>query len=194
MDLEGHVERLFLFVTGLKHYPIVLGHPWLRRHNAVADFGNNTLTFASSFCLTHYCPYPVKIHAIEGEFLTPVESQKVWEAEDVNSVKKVFEDITSMQIISTSKTFLKQEKKNTSSTKQIEPKIETPLEPLSNNEPSRIEKTIQQGLTPKIRYRSPSLLRTSTQRRAEQKARKNIPSLQLNVCEIEAASFNRLSR
>ena len=92
----------------------------------------------------------------------------------------------SMQIISTSKTFLKQEKKNTSSTKQ--------MEPLSNNEPSCIEKTIQQGLTPKIRYRSPCSLRTSTQRRAEQKARKNIPSLQLNVCEIEAASFNRLSR
>ena len=37
MDLEGHVERFFLFVTGLKHYPIVLGHPWLGRHNAVAD-------------------------------------------------------------------------------------------------------------------------------------------------------------
>ena len=194
MDLEGHVERLFLFVTGLKHYPIVLGRPWLRRHNAVADFGNNTLTFASPFCLTHCCPHPVKVHAIEEEFLTPVESQKVWEAEDINSVKKVFEDITSMQIISTSKTFLKQEEKNTSSTKQIEPKIETPLEPLSNDEPSRIEKTIQQGLTPKIRYRSPCSLRTSTQRRAEQKTRKNIPSLQLNVCEIEAASFNRLSR
>ena len=36
MDLNGHVETLFMYVTGLQHYPIVLGHPWLRRHEAIA--------------------------------------------------------------------------------------------------------------------------------------------------------------
>ena len=27
MDLNGHIEKLFLYVTELRHYPIVLGHP-----------------------------------------------------------------------------------------------------------------------------------------------------------------------
>ena len=27
MAIDNHIERLFLFITGLKYYPIVLGHP-----------------------------------------------------------------------------------------------------------------------------------------------------------------------
>ncbi len=88
MAIDNHIERLFLFVTGLKHYPIVLGHPWLRRHAVDANFGSNTLTMSSPFCLSHCCPSPVKITAVtreEEEFLSPEESQRVWELQDQES-------------------------------------------------------------------------------------------------------------
>ena len=217
MDLEGHVEKLFLYVTGLKNYPIILGHPWLRRHNAIADFGHNTLTFASPYCLTHCCPHPVKLQAVEEEFLTPAESRKIWDEEILeDALGKVINQDTSIR---TSITSLEEGEeiptiKNSIpdnpvkieesiplfKTAQrdftlIKPEINEP-EPQPQNptdEPSRIENAIQQGLPPpKIRYRSPSKLRTSTQRRAHQAARKTTP--QMNVCEIGAISFNRLTR
>ncbi len=82
MAIDNHIERLFLFVTGLKYYPIVLGHPWLRRYAVDANFGSNTLTMSSPFCLSYCCPSPIKITAVtreEEEFLSPEESQRVWE-------------------------------------------------------------------------------------------------------------------
>ena len=88
MAIGNHIERLFLFVTGLKHYPIVLGHPWLRRHAIDANFGSNTLTMSSPFCLSHCYPSPTKVLAVtkeEEEFLSPEESQKVWELQDQES-------------------------------------------------------------------------------------------------------------
>ena len=76
---------MILFVTGLKTYPIVLGHPWLRRHQAHIDFNTNSLSLASPFCLAHCCPHPVKVQAhTEEEFLSPAESQEVWKSEDIN--------------------------------------------------------------------------------------------------------------
>ena len=80
MDLNGHVEKLFLYVTGLRHYPIVLGHPWLRRHGVITNFSNITLSLSSPFCLAHCCPSPVMVQSAttkEEEFLMPAESQKV---------------------------------------------------------------------------------------------------------------------
>ena len=85
MALGGHIERLFLYVTGLNQYPIILGLPWLRRHGIDASFEFNTLTMSSSFCLAHCCPMPVTIHGVtreEEDFLSPKESQRVWEHED----------------------------------------------------------------------------------------------------------------
>lgn len=73
---EATFEKLLLFVTGLQHYPIVLGHPWLRRHGALADFANNILSLSSEFCLNHCSPTPVKIKAITSDdekFLLPAE-------------------------------------------------------------------------------------------------------------------------
>ena len=63
MDLNGHVEKHFLYVTGLRHYPIVLGHPWLRRHGVITNFSNNTLSLSSPFCLAHCCPSPVIVQS-----------------------------------------------------------------------------------------------------------------------------------
>ena len=44
-----------MFVTKLGHYPIILGLPWIHRHDVNVSFAKNTLTFDSKFCLNHYC-------------------------------------------------------------------------------------------------------------------------------------------
>ena len=77
LDLNSHVETLFFFVTRLRHYPIVLGHPWLRCHDAIANFEENTLLMAFFFCLAYCCLSPILILAIkaeEEEFYMPAES------------------------------------------------------------------------------------------------------------------------
>ena len=78
--LEGHIERLFLYVTGLNQYLIILGLSWLRCHGIDASFEFNTLTMSLSFCLTHCCSMSVTIHGVtqeEEDFLLPKESQCV---------------------------------------------------------------------------------------------------------------------
>ena len=72
--LGNHVEKLFLYITGLNQYPIILGLPWLRRYKVDANFGSNTLTMSSSHCLKHCYTSPVVIHALtrkEEDFLSP---------------------------------------------------------------------------------------------------------------------------
>ena len=51
MDIGGHEENIQLFVTTLGHYPIVLGIPWLHRHDVKTDWKAHSITFNSSFCL-----------------------------------------------------------------------------------------------------------------------------------------------
>jgi len=67
MVLNGHIERLFFYVTGLSQYPIVMGLPWLRRHAIDVNFGHNSLTLSSSFCLDHCCQSPVKIYGLNRQ-------------------------------------------------------------------------------------------------------------------------------
>ena len=77
MVIGTYIERLFLYVTRLKYYLIVLGYPWLRRYDIDTKFGSNTLTISSPFYLKYCCPSPIVIHATtkeEEEFLSPKES------------------------------------------------------------------------------------------------------------------------
>ena len=77
MVIGTYIEKLFLYVTRLKYYLIVLGHPWLRRYDIDAKFESNTLTMSSPFYLKHYCPSSTVIHATtkeEEEFLSLKES------------------------------------------------------------------------------------------------------------------------
>ena len=62
--LGTHTEKIILFVTGLQHYPVVLGHPRLRRHGALADFANNDFLLSSKFCLNNCKSFLVKVKAI----------------------------------------------------------------------------------------------------------------------------------
>ena len=46
----SHTEDLTFQITRLGHFPLVLGFPWLARHNPCINWHTGTLTFASSFC------------------------------------------------------------------------------------------------------------------------------------------------
>ncbi len=253
MAIGNHIERLFLFVTGLKHYPIVLGHPWLRRHAIDANFGSNTLTMSSPFCLSHCCPSPTKVLAItkeEEEFLSPEESQKVWELQDQESqsqTQNLAQSRTQKTAMSTAfQASRKQtqpsplvrrrpslipqvQKEHPTPTQQIKDllksspqiRIQDSLVPkvlkeqtqpqhspmLSRNtinpnprppnssldpdpEPSRVLTAIRKGYTPELKFRSPAHMRTSSERHMYQ-AQRSIP---LDICEVAAHTFNRLSR
>ena len=55
MTIAGHQEKIPLFITKLGYYAIVLGLPWLRRHDVNIRFSKNTVTFDSDYCLQHCC-------------------------------------------------------------------------------------------------------------------------------------------
>ena len=106
MALGGHIERLFLYITDLNQYLIILGLPWLRRHGIDASFEFNTLTMSLSFCLTHCCPTPVTIHGVtweEEDFLSLKESQRVWEHEDQEILPSVNQTISSHPVSASQK-------------------------------------------------------------------------------------------
>ena len=51
--LGAHTEVLQLFVTTLGQYPVVLGLPWLQKHDPRICFKHNTVTFDSEHCSEH---------------------------------------------------------------------------------------------------------------------------------------------
>ena len=75
---KAHTEILDLFVTTLGQYPMVLGLPWLRKHDPHICFMENTLTFDSEYCLEHCIStrQAVKIHGADITFDTLHEIQE----------------------------------------------------------------------------------------------------------------------
>ena len=85
LALGNYVEKLFLYVTDLNQYFIVLSLLWLRCHAINANFEFNILIMFLFFCLTHCCHISVTIPGAiweEEAFLFLKESQQVWELED----------------------------------------------------------------------------------------------------------------
>ena len=85
LALENYVKKLFLYVTGLNQYLIILSLLWLCCHVINANFRFNTLIMFLLFCLTHCCHTSVTISGATWEeeaFLFSKESQQVWELED----------------------------------------------------------------------------------------------------------------
>ena len=68
MDINGHIDQIPIFVNKLSHYPLVLGVPWLHRHDINITFSSNTLTFDSNFFLTHCCTTTTSIKGITIPF------------------------------------------------------------------------------------------------------------------------------
>ena len=56
VNIKGHFEKsVFMFLTSLEHYPIIIGLPWLREHNPRIDWREFTMLFDSQYCQEHCC-------------------------------------------------------------------------------------------------------------------------------------------
>ena len=83
--LKNYVKKLFLYVTDLNQYLIVLSLLWLRCHVINVNFESNTLIMFLFFYFTHCCHISVTISDIiweEEMFLFSKKSQQVWELKD----------------------------------------------------------------------------------------------------------------
>ena len=60
-----HRKVLELFVTRLGQYPVVLGLPWLQKHDSRICFKHNTIIFNSEHCLEH-CITTHQVMTIHG--------------------------------------------------------------------------------------------------------------------------------
>ena len=83
--LGNYVEKLFLYVTDLNQYFIILSLLWLCHYVINANFEFNTLIMFLLFCLTYCCHTSVTIFSATWEeevFLFSKESQQVWELKD----------------------------------------------------------------------------------------------------------------
>jgi hypothetical protein len=64
-----------MFATKLDHYSMVLGIPWLKKHNPAIRFASNTIIFDSDFCLENYQDSSTLIKGITSsifEIPTPI--------------------------------------------------------------------------------------------------------------------------
>ena len=50
IQIGQHFEEMVLYATDLGKSSIVLGVPWLKRHNPTIDWSSNSVAFSSSFC------------------------------------------------------------------------------------------------------------------------------------------------
>ncbi len=64
LTIDKHVESIPMFVTKLGHYPIVLGIPWLNKHDVSLCFRSKTVNFDSDYCLQHCSPVPASTKGI----------------------------------------------------------------------------------------------------------------------------------
>jgi hypothetical protein len=58
-----HHETLTTYLTSLGYYPLVLGIPWVKRHNVTINFTKNDIKFSLPRCLPHctkVAPIPIK--------------------------------------------------------------------------------------------------------------------------------------
>jgi len=55
-----------LYTTLLPHYPIILGHPWLKKHNLIPNWVDNIWEFNDPYCTKHYnqTPTPTRLRGL----------------------------------------------------------------------------------------------------------------------------------
>jgi hypothetical protein len=70
--IDQHLENVVFQVTKLSSVPLILGKTWLRRHNPLIDWANNTVNFRSAWCQAHCLPY--RHEAPEPSRATPAAS------------------------------------------------------------------------------------------------------------------------
>ena len=67
LSIRGHQEDIPMFVTKLGRYPIVLGIPWLCRHDVVLRFARDQIIFDSGYCLRNCLRDPVVVHTVTSD-------------------------------------------------------------------------------------------------------------------------------
>ena len=82
----NHTEEAQAFVTKLGHYPLVLGIPWLRRHDPTIRWKENSLEFAADCCREH-CPgtFPTRAETYD---VPPMSAAAISEVEEAPKAKK----------------------------------------------------------------------------------------------------------
>jgi hypothetical protein len=66
LTIAGHRESIDMYVTSLGHYPLVLGLPWLRKHDVTIRFATNTVSFDSQLCREQCLRTPVDVTPHKG--------------------------------------------------------------------------------------------------------------------------------
>ena len=71
LTIGNHEEEITPFVTTLGHHTLVLGVPWMRKHDIKIDFAHNTVEFNSEFCAQHCLTSPTKVTSMLQTQETP---------------------------------------------------------------------------------------------------------------------------
>lgn len=64
ITIDGHRQRIKADVARLGVYPLILGIPWLRLHNPLIGWADNTLTFSCLQCTGHDEPCPIIVKGL----------------------------------------------------------------------------------------------------------------------------------
>lgn len=76
LDLGRHSESIELFITTLSpKHPIILGTPWLRKHDPTIQWSLNILTFSSPYCKTRCLPWKKVLPTALPEVLPTAPSE-----------------------------------------------------------------------------------------------------------------------
>lgn len=82
VSLDGRRYLFFFFAYTSSLQPIVLGLPWLQRHNPIIEWISGEATFSSDFCKTHCLP-PVLAASVQADPDPP----------DISSVPQHYHDL-----------------------------------------------------------------------------------------------------
>jgi hypothetical protein len=66
LTIRGHTETLRFYVTKLGRFQIILGKPWLNKHNPTVDWPNDRLTFNTSYCRKNCLPPSTHQELVQG--------------------------------------------------------------------------------------------------------------------------------
>jgi hypothetical protein len=87
LAIGEHIEELTAFVTKLNHYALVLGIPWLKKHDVTVRFASNTFIFDSPQCCGHR--QPIVVQGVEQ--VEEVELREVEELRELEQLEKLGE-------------------------------------------------------------------------------------------------------
>jgi hypothetical protein len=74
LKTKDYCEKIKFFVTQLAYYPIILGMPWLKKHDPKIRFASYIFTFDSEYC-RKYCNTPARPMKIKALYDIPTKAR-----------------------------------------------------------------------------------------------------------------------